>query len=61
LGQFPSADSDRVIFRDRKNPQAFRKELRELFRKEYLAACGRCTGSREKTLSPGIQMDRGTV
>jgi len=61
LEQFLPDESDRVIFRGRKNPQAFRKELRELFHKEYIAACSKCKGSREQTLNPGIQMDRGTV
>jgi len=57
LGQFSPDDSDRVIFRGRKNPQAFRKELRKLLQKEYLAACSKCKGNKEETLNPGIQMD----
>lgn len=61
LGQFSPNDSDKVIFRGRKNPQAIRKELRELLHKEYITACSKCTGSMEKILSPGIQMDRNTV
>lgn len=61
LGQFLPNDSDRVIFRDRKNPQAIRKELQELFDKDYITACSKCTGSTDKTLPPGVQMDRGTI
>jgi hypothetical protein len=61
LGQFPPDDSDSVVFRNRRNPQAIRKELRELFQKEYITACGKCKGGREGTLSPGIQMNRGAV
>jgi hypothetical protein len=61
LGQFSPDESDRVIFRDRKNPQVLRKELRELLHKEYITACSKCTGIYEETLSPGIQMGRGTV
>jgi len=61
LGQFLPNDSDRVIFRGRKNPQAVRKELQELFHKDYITACSKCTGNNDKTLPPGVQMDRGTI
>ncbi|MCX5849632.1 MAG: radical SAM protein [Deltaproteobacteria bacterium] len=61
LGQFSPDDSDRVIFRGRKNPQAFRKELRTLFHKEYITACSKCTGTTEANVIPGIQPDRGNL
>jgi hypothetical protein len=50
-----------VRFRDRKNPEAFRKELRELLHKEYITACSKCTGSNDKTLPPGVQIDKDTI
>lgn len=56
LGQFEPDKSDKVVFRNRKNPQAFEKELQGLLRKEYLTACSKCTGNPEETLRPGIQM-----
>jgi hypothetical protein len=61
LGQFSPDESDKVIFRDRKNPQAIKKELRKLLKKEYIAACGKCKGSRRQTLRPGIQMGRSAL
>lgn len=61
LGQFLPNDSDRVIFRNRKNPQAIKKELRELFHKDFITACSKCTGRTDTTLTPGVQIDRGTI
>jgi MoaA/NifB/PqqE/SkfB family radical SAM enzyme len=61
LEQFAPDNSDKVVFRNKKNPQAFKKELHDLLEKEYLAACSKCTGSPLETLSPGAQMDRGAA
>lgn len=61
LGQFVPAASDKVVVRNRKDPPAFKKERQALLRKEYLAACSRCTGKPEETVYPGIQMSGGVA
>lgn len=56
LGQFVPDASDKVIFRERKDHQAVRAELRALRKKDYIRACSTCTGTLEGDIIPGIQM-----
>lgn len=50
LGQYGSEESDFVNFKNHRKPALFRKELKKLLRKKYLAACRTCTGSRRETM-----------
>jgi len=59
LGQFLPVESDRIRYRNRKNPQEFKRELKRLLNKEYIKACTKCTGTLESTMMPGVQMTRG--
>jgi len=61
LGQFVPDASDKVVIRNRKDPHAFKKERQALLRKEYLAACSRCTGKPGETVYPGIQLSGGVA
>jgi len=56
LGQFIPDSSDKVIIRGRKDHQAVRRELRDLRNKEYIQACGKCSGMLIENMMPGIQM-----
>ena len=47
---------DKVIIRGRKDHQAVRKELQALRNKEYIQACGTCSGTLEENVIPGIQL-----
>lgn len=49
LGQFSPDHSDQVVFRDRKDPESFKSEMRQLLRKKSLTACGYCKGSYQKS------------
>lgn len=55
LGQFKPDDSDKVIFRGRKDHQAVRNELNAFRNKEFVQACGKCKGCLIENLIPGIQ------
>ncbi len=57
LGQFVPNDSDSVIYQRGKSRQIFKKELQDLFKKDCLAACGKCRSTISDPLCPGIQMD----
>ena len=54
LGQFSPDDSDSVTFRNRKDPQLFKKEIRKLRKKEYLTACSKCKGSHRETMMDNL-------
>jgi len=41
--------------------EAVRNELRTLRNKEYIQACGKCSGMLEESIIPGIQLDKGTL
>ncbi len=45
LDQFSPDDSEDIIFRGRKDPRLFKKELRKLLQKKYITACSKCRGS----------------
>jgi len=49
LRQGASDRPDGVEFRGQKNPRLFKRELKKLFRRKYLAACCQCTGSYRET------------
>ncbi len=57
LGQFKPDESDKVIIRGRKDHQAVRHELQALRNKEYIQACGKCSGMLIENIMPGIQMN----
>jgi MoaA/NifB/PqqE/SkfB family radical SAM enzyme len=61
LGQFKPDDADKVIIRGRKDHQAVRKELQSLRNKEYVKACGKCSGMLIENIIPGVQMSRKTL
>ena len=43
-------NDDSIMFRDSINPSLFRKRLRKLLKRDYLAACGICEGSHKETI-----------
>lgn len=49
LGQFSPDASENVTFRDRKDLDLFKKDLRKLLQKEYITACSKCSGSYKET------------
>ncbi len=63
LGQFVPDATDKVVIRNRRDRDAFRREREALLRKKYLAACRSCTGAPEESVYPGIQMagDAGNI
>lgn len=55
LSQYIKIKKDFVNCRNRQDRQVARRELRLLFRREYISACQNCLGNSGRIIPPGIQ------